>query len=232
MKGLLFTPEMARAVIAGRKTQTRRVVPGKLKQYEEGWSLNGDAPRTLPGDWCTYQPGETVCLLTTWAVAKQFDDKRPMELSPRTTTARFWHAGMGMPKPEWAGKSRPGRFLPNTLRHLMPALRIVDVDMQRVRQISEADAAAEGVITRWYLLRFEDSSALIQLSPDQPPPAAGELIKCGRLGLRVRKIIEVSPRHARDAFRVLWNSIPAERGYSWSRNPQVFVIKFEAPLPF
>lgn len=205
MKGLLFTPEMARAVIAGRKTQTRRVVPGVIKPCRIGEDVyyshfaksTSPHPRPLPGDWCQYQPGEKVCLLTTWAVAKQFDDLKPTELSPRIAPARFWHAGMGTLKPEWAGKSRPGRFLPNKLRHLMPALEIVDVDVQRVREITEEDAKAEGVVCK---VKYHGTTATIET--------------------------------ARIAFRSLWNSINAERGYSWARNPQVFVITFREELPF
>lgn len=206
MKGLLFTPKMAQAVMDGRKTQTRRVVPGKLKLYEEGWSLDGLAPRTCDIDWCQYEPGETVCLLTTWAVAVQFDGLKPTELSPRIALERFWHAGMNTPKPNWAGKSRPGRFLPNILRHLMPSLKIVDVDVQRVRQISETDAMAEGV--------KRDGGGWIYIEEDGTPSHS---VRCST---------------AHRAFRSLWNSINAARGYSWARNPQVFVIKFDVELPF
>jgi hypothetical protein len=202
MKGLLFTPEMARAVMREQnpKTETRRVVPGRLKLYEEGWSLDGRAPRTCDIDWCQYEAGTVVCLLTTWAVAKQFDNRKPSRLSPRTTALRFWHAGMGTPKPEWAGRLRPGRFLPNKLRHLMPALRIGDVDVQRVRQISAAAAIAEGIDTGCV-------SNGVKVFRDYSQPY----------------IWVADPRVS---FRSLWNSINAKRGYSWARNPQVFVIKF------
>lgn len=231
MKGLLFTPEMARAVIAGRKTQTRRVVPGKIKPCRIGddvyYALLAKSasphPRSLPSDWCQYQPGETVCMLTTWAVAKQFDHLKPTKLSPRIAPVLFWHAGSGSPKPGWAGKSRPGRFLPNKLRHLMPALKIVDVDVQRVRHISGADAVAEGVPAD-YFVEFAGGGSAIVTSPSMAPEVGFTFTPGG-------KTTKVEPR-ARENFRVLWNSINAARGYSWQKNPQVFVIKFEEVLPF
>jgi hypothetical protein len=213
MKGLLFTPEMARAVIAGRKTQTRRVVPGKLKLYEEGWSLDGQAPRTCDIDWCQYEPGTTVCLLTTWAVAEEFDHIRPSKL-PKRAWRTLWHAGMTKRKPlanvPPLGRSRPGRFLPNAMRHLMPSLAITDVDVQRVRQISDADAIAEGIAEKYpgALAHYDDGSFSGGPSPS---------------------LVCHSPRRS---FRSLWNSINAVRGKSWARNPQVFVIKFDVEIPF
>jgi hypothetical protein len=219
MKGLLFTPEMFRAVLMGRKTQTRRVVPGKLKQYEEGWSLNGKAPRTVPADWSPYQPGETVCMLTTWSVAKTYDEFAPCVVGDLITHGggdrRLWLSGIAG-KPEWAGKSRPGRFMPNSLRPLMPKVKIVDVDVQRVRQISEADAIAEGVAPQY---RVESAIGSAIIESHVAPPVAG----CVVTGLG--ELIKVTPL-GRKPFRSLWNSINEKRGASWAQNPQVFVIKF------
>jgi hypothetical protein len=48
--------------------------------------------------------------------------------------------------PRDRGKLRPGRFWPLTLRHRCPAtLEIVSVRVERLLDISEADARAEGV---------------------------------------------------------------------------------------
>lgn len=99
-----------------------------------------------------YVPGERRCLLTTWAVHSGFDIWKPtalhrafIEKHPIRETFEFWHAGLGTPKPEWAGKSRPGRFLPNHLRPLMPVFEIVSVKAERVQEISPDDCRAEGM---------------------------------------------------------------------------------------
>ena len=224
MKGLLFTPEMFLAVMTGRKTQHRRVVPGKLKQYEEGWSLNGKAPRLLPEDWCQYQPGEVVCMLTTWAVAREYDHLSPLSVAALRSDfgggdRRIWLAGIS-PKPDWAGKSRPGRFLPDAMRSLMPRLKIGDVDVQRVQQISEAAAVAEGVVSpRYYVETDRDSSFQIDMASAMKVPAVGDVMTVGTL-------TKVEPVGAVQLFRKLWNSINAKRKKGWSRNPQVFAIKF------
>lgn len=162
MKGLLVIPEMARAILrdVDPKTVTRRVIIPQFSadvteiaeepcidkilkcvvSGHSGWWQDGhglDERRH-----CDYLPGERRCLLTTWAVPKCLDDRKPTEIDPRTCD--FWHAGIG-PKPDWCGKSRPGRFLPNSMRYLMEVVQIASVRAERVQEITETDAMAEGV---------------------------------------------------------------------------------------
>lgn len=188
MKGLLFIPEMALKACDGTKTQTRRVL-GLYPRVD--LSANGMAD-TLLTTCCDYKTGERRALLTTWAVAPEFDHLKPTELDPNRVSGHFWHAGQG-DKPAGLGKSRPGRFLPNVLRGLMmPMFDITEVRVERVQDISEADALAEGV---------------------QEP-----------------RIIDIGgskyPWTHRNEFEDLWNSINADRGYSWPNNPVVAVITF------
>lgn len=209
MKGILFTPEMAATACAGRKTQTRRVIVpqpaaveywmhGKPSTRTEGVSIVRlpDRPGRSAEEMNPYgRPGERRCLLTTWAVRKRWDTLKPLEVAelPR---ARIWHAGMGTPKPYWAGKLRPGRFLPNQLRPLMPMFDVVSVRAERLQDITEEDAKAESVrINRFEVWHWRDDSAIGGLD-------------------------------ARDAYRLLWDSINAPRGFGWSVNPWVWVVTF------
>lgn len=215
MKGLLFTSEMARAACEGRKTQTRRVVSPQpmpettTMKYFRGdlWHANTHSAEIkgltlfLGAHRHPYRPGERVCLLTTWAVASQFDGRKPLELSPRTAPGRLWHAGMGTPKPDWSGKQRPGRFLPNHLRPLMPVFEIVSVCAERVQDISEKEAEAEGIHRNpFQVWHWRDDSA-------------------------------IGGRTAQDAFRLLWDSINAARGFGWEKNPWVWRIEFRRVAP-
>ena len=162
MNGLTFTTAMARAVCEGRKTQTRRLSglaevhaagnPELLGVFTEFDQVNRcDIHRhhfedTMGGDdiiaYPRYHVGKKLALLTTWVVSFDHDDLKPTELAC-IGKAQLWHAGMGTPKP--CGKSRPGRFLPNHLRPLMPQLEITAVRCQRLQDITEDDAEAEGV---------------------------------------------------------------------------------------
>jgi hypothetical protein len=159
MKGLRFVPEMAVAACEGRKTVTRRVIVPQPPDPLGGATVRHCAGRVwiaqdLGGETqsvvaCDYVAGERRCLLTTWATHRVADGLKPSELPFLTIRGRpeegFWHAGMNVPKPAWAGKSRPGMFLPNHLRHLMPVFEIVSVRAERVQDITEEDAIAEGV---------------------------------------------------------------------------------------
>ncbi len=208
MKGLLFTPEMARAVMReiDPKTNTRRIinpqpndvgfgrncqvhpyctgVPWPVAYYERRGTCWNSSDPLKPA----YKVGERVCLLTTWAVHHLMNGEKPTELGD--CIGGFWHAGMG-DKPGWCGKSRPGRFLPNHLRPLMPMLEITEVRVQRVQDISEADALAEGA----------------------------EPVACGENSVYFKE------RH-RLGFMSLWDSINAKRGFGWAQNPWVWAYTF------
>ena len=172
MKGFLFIPEMAVAACrdVAPKINTRRVMgqqpsethetadrtsyrmAPKLKIYEgrtvaEFLYTMGEI-EAIP---CDYRVGERRCLLTTWATNPTFNEFCPTVIGDLYDHERrvrddfkFWHAGMG-PRPDGFGKNRPGRFLPNMLRHLMPVFEVVSVRAERVQSISEEDAKAEGV---------------------------------------------------------------------------------------
>ena len=158
MKGILFTAEMALAACADRKTRTRRVIVTQplvsttaINHFRGRiWHANMPDPEIkgltlhLGEHSCDYVAGERRCLLTTWAVLPRLDKTLPTEIPLLDAQRFFWHAGMGK-KPSWVSKSRPGRFLPNHLRSLMPVFEVVRVRAERVNAISEENAKAEGV---------------------------------------------------------------------------------------
>jgi hypothetical protein len=157
MKGLQFTAAMAVAVCNGTKTQTRRTsglhevsgsVAYDLLRVDGACAtfVRRRDPGTTVAVKCRYAPGERLCLLASWAVRREFDHLKPTELPASIARSRIWHAGLGTPKPAWAGKSRPPRFLTNRLRALMPQFRIESVRAERLQDITDDDAIAEGVI--------------------------------------------------------------------------------------
>lgn len=158
--GILFSAPMVRAILAGEKTQTRRVVKlGDFSPNDFGGATwverdglwhpcrdelcRGTLDPIGPGVRCPYGvPGDRLILLSSWAVAPEHDAVKPTELPH---DVRVWSRWDGGEKPEWCGKLRPGRFLPTSMRHPMPRADVVNVRVERVQDISDEDVEAEGV---------------------------------------------------------------------------------------
>ncbi len=113
----------------------------------------GGSTYTCPLPRCPYgAPGDVLVQLSSWATDKRFDSWKPTEIAAQCNGGPhemgrplFWSRWDGTPKPDWCGKLRPGRFMPLSLRYLMPRARVTEVRVERVQSISEADAIAEGL---------------------------------------------------------------------------------------
>lgn len=213
---IIFSTEMVKAILEGRKTQTRRVIkPQPIFKRElngigyaaKRWSTNDaqewglwlEAWPTL-GKWglasslhkCPYgQECDKLWVRETWQLIEVFED--------------WWYGGFE--GQTWRGKistSKPNDcaigYLADTYDDgpwrpsiHMPrwasriTLEITDVRVERVQDISEKDAFDEGCLPSETLIPYE---------------------------------------LAIDHFRELWDSINAKRGYGWDVNPWVWVIEF------
>lgn len=229
MKGLLFTPEMALAACRAvdPKTNTRRVIvpqpfpckvagipmwgmkDGPIGQY----CFEGTIAEDKVCQFCDYKVGERRCLLTTWAVVPRLDNTLPTEIPLSDAEKIFWHAGMGE-RPPWASKFRPGRFLPNRLRPLLPVFEIVSVRAERVQDISYGDIIAEGCR---YPVSAESRAPLLRITGKFPPYQYSE-----------KNVADWSETDwLRTHWASLWDSINAKRGFGWSVNPWVWAITFK-----
>jgi hypothetical protein len=129
---ILFSAPMVRAILDGRKTQTRRVVKHKPDDdcpYHE----NGVAVR------CPYgKVGDRLWVRETWRTTKEANNKTPTELNPGH---RIWYDADESLQPGF-GKRRPSIFMLRWASRI--DLEIVGVRVERLQEISEADAMAEG----------------------------------------------------------------------------------------
>jgi hypothetical protein len=155
---LLCTDEVVRAYLLGRKTQTRR--PAVVDQFGDlklrgGYfvkALDGIAnvaPSRLP-----YAPGDRVWIRECWGLSandhghqclcyRASKDEDPQD------TMRLWDqdhwtvASTECPAQDPPEKWRPSIHMPRWAARIV--LPVVSVRAERVRDISEADAIAEGV---------------------------------------------------------------------------------------
>ncbi|MCD2460419.1 hypothetical protein LRM39_18285 [Enterobacter cloacae complex sp. 2021EL-01261] len=136
---MIFNSEMVRAILDGRKTQTRRIIKPQPVMYEPGQSIHvsdmiNDALRCPFGS-----VGDRIWVRETWAEAGAGapDLKLYRANYPEHVPAHYenvppvdeirWTPSIHMPR--WASRI---------------TLEIVGVRVERLQDISQADAVAEG----------------------------------------------------------------------------------------
>jgi hypothetical protein len=179
-KPILFSAPMVRAILAGHKTQTRRVV--KCAVIQKGERIITDLP-------CPYgDVGTRLWVRETWFAGGtgSLKDGRGIEVEYRADDTEGWQ-----------GIWRPAIFMPRWASRI--TLEITDVRVERLQDISEADALTEGLP----LIEF--------FKPTE-----------------IAAFTEWECRHPHaHSFSRLWDSINAPRGYGWDKNPWVWVISFK-----
>lgn len=144
---ILFSAPMVRAILEGRKTQTRRVLDVERMQNRrgtrdcDGWHP-GDVEdpdwRRLAGEhWSPYgSHGDLIWVRETWQHENgSCDDHRCGQ-----PTHIYYLATETYPE---SMRWRPSIFMPRWASRI--SLRVVSVRVERLQDISESDAQAEGI---------------------------------------------------------------------------------------
>lgn len=197
---ILFSASMVRAILEGRKTQTRRVVkpqpPARNDMINAAycghpnlWLPNGSICADTPREWrCPYgQPGDQLWVRETWALHDQGFD------TAEESTFPIYRADKRRPEPK---RWRPSIHMPRWASRI--TLEVTSVRVERLQAISTTDAEAEGLVR----FPFEDSFAWAWRDGDR----SGHASPTG-------------------AFRNLWCSIKGAG--SWDDNPWVWVVEFK-----
>lgn len=213
---ILFSGQMVRALLAGTKTQTRRVMsmqPGECASvHVERFNQtvvdrHGDeqpGPEVFGAWWddgerglrCPYgQPGDRLWVRESFS-GPHHQERHPPRDWHSTDPIHYWADG----NPEYGDwtKPRPGMFMPRWACRLV--LEITEVRVQRLQSISEQDAQAEGIE------RVGDANWMDYL--DHPFNDF------------------TLPRRS---FQSLWASINGAD--SWAANPWVWAVSFKAVTP-
>ncbi len=199
-RGMIFNGEMVRALLDGRKTQTRRPVKFPVHDKNLGCELAGNelAGELSAGNYLNSafgKPGDRIWVRETWADAgasapylKLYRANYPehvpsiYENVPPAEEIR-WTPSIHMPR--WAS-----RIL----------LEITDVRVERLNAISEEDAEAEGIDMEALYDSQDCYDCIADHNMTGRPTVTG-------------------------AFKYLWESIYGEEG--WKSNPWVWVIEFK-----
>jgi len=196
---ILFSASMVRAILAGRKTQTRRVVRYLPHAEQDSKVYPHECPYGEPGDrlWVreTFQNIPCLCCDEGIDVATCTCSDPCLYAADKPTHHRLgiWSPSIFMP--HWASRIN---------------LEVVSVRVERLQEIGNDDAAAEGAFDVPEELK-QQAARIVLAEPVGDPP----------IGKEVR---------ARDYFRVLWDSTTGNK-HPWSSNPFVWVIEFKRVRP-
>lgn len=149
-KPILFSAPMVQALLEGRKTQTRRVlklqpdknlpIGGATFDQGLGWIWrNGFDGSICGGIKIRYAIGERFWVCESWRVHTEFDGVAPSKL-PSMADVQYMADN---PISPWLSKGRTSIFMPRWASRI--TLIVTDVRVQRLNDISEADAIAEGI---------------------------------------------------------------------------------------
>lgn len=230
---ILFRPEMVRAILEGRKTQTRRVVsPAPIYIESSGrWRWPIPKGRRHPGcspevvtasrEWWEYLPadafpygahGDRLWVRETWREDRQYSDNPDDEGKLYGYLYRADPDEKDSKRDPW----RPAIHMPREASRIL--LEITGTRAERLKKISEADAAAEGV---------EPNCDATHVHECPPCRAEGKCRAAGEYIDYTHDGDGFPAMSARESYRSLWDSINAERGFSWEANPWVWVVEFK-----
>ncbi|MCS4271163.1 hypothetical protein M2416_001633 [Raoultella sp. BIGb0132] len=137
-RGMIFNAEMVRALLAGRKTQTRRPVGLPVHDKTLGCELAGNelAGELAAGNYLNSafgKPGHRIWVRETWT--PESIDAEDGSYSPD-----YRATANGQPLD---GRWTPAIHMPRWASRI--TLEITDVRVERLNSISESDAIAEGL---------------------------------------------------------------------------------------
>ncbi|WP_341929711.1 hypothetical protein [Methyloversatilis discipulorum] len=214
---ILFSAPMVRAILAGTKTQTRRVVkPQPLgDKPRSAWfepGVMGWAPPEIPSQaWhrvrCPYgQPGDRLWVREAFSgphCMDATDECVAVQPSKWGEGSRIWYWADGNPTHgDWT-RPRPSIHMPRWASRIL--LEVTAVRVERLQDISEADAMAEGAECLF-----------------SPTCSAAD-----RELLDIPLMEDASP--FRNGYALLWESINGAG--SWKANPWVWVVEFKRVTP-
>lgn len=207
-KPIIFCTDMVKAILDGRKTQTRRIIKDSFLQSIQFDKLNKvmNSPPfkdKRSGKWYyeiqsdvddsehyeikpKYQVGDKLWVRETFAYRSEQEIAIPTAntiLYRADANKMIFDVGQNYRLADYSIKWKSPYYMTKTIARLW--LEVTDVKAERLQNISEEDAKAEG---------------------------------CGCDGA-------MNYKHR---FKRLWDSLNAKRGFGWKTNPYVWVYTFRS----
>ncbi len=197
---ILFSGPMVRALLAGTKTQTRRVITPRrgtkamVDLFDGSWTdeyVLDPGNQSWREDSYPWGVGDRLYVREAWRTGLAYEDLSLSDMGGEEQvlfesdgTTERWTKNSTEP-----GRLRPGMHMPRWASRL--TLLVTDVRVQRLQDISEEDSKAEGMTGE-----FCDFELYGQSQPYRYE-------YCG-----------------------LWDHLNKARGYGWETNPWVVAVGF------
>ncbi|MEA3327796.1 MAG: hypothetical protein U9R53_10920, partial [Chloroflexota bacterium] len=194
---ILFNQSSIKAILEGRKTQTRRIIKKQFIHI---------LPMRIPNEWVTLDTtnpnhgsiikcrfgdiGDHLWVRETWRVNKDFDNLKPsliLVAMNNDVQGCIDYRATQRGESFW-GKWRPSIHMPRWASRI--SLEIIRIRVERAQNISLHDINAEGT-----------------------PHTLDKGVR--PFGTR------------REQFQRYWDSIYSKQGYGWDENPWVWIIEFK-----
>jgi len=205
---LLLKSEMVRAILEGRKTQTRCPImpqpilidsrtwewpyPSTFDEEKNKWILSKASwgknidPANCMINFCPWQVGDRLWVRETWRV-----DRLNESIKSNNLESGQW-VQYKSDNDIWAtypGRWRPSIHMPRWASRI--TLEITNIRVERIQEISEEDAREEGLQQETHTYWSETRTYWAQ-----------------------------------NSFKKFWDSIYAKKGYGWATNCWVWVREF------
>jgi len=258
-KPILFNTEMVQAILAGNKTMTRRVIKKQPPENSiiHGRVMSSTEPKNEgcigwgPNEECVnhyskmpYEAGDILWVRETWTKYYYVDEDgythydMPMTYYAADGTPDFSVVdGDGFQLEDQRIKWKPSIHMPRPAARLF--LEITDIRVERLQDITDEDATAEGIQRLFDDMSDEDYerwSNNIRCKGFEVGKKEDQTWKNylwhGRDALKQKQVDGwpyqySSYKTAKESFSSLWHSIYAECGKGWDVNPWVWVVEFE-----
>ena len=235
---ILFSAPMVRAILEGRKTVTRRPVKGLSTSFavttaaDESplnagcWNVGGPIIR------CPYgKPGERLWVRETWycdhseLMSGPYLKPDDLDVSEARDDGTLVYAADGLApyeaeQPTW----KPSIHMPRWACRIL--LEITDVRVERLQDISDEQAKAEGCFFTDYGKDCFHGGRGIRDATECEYPASKHQQRPGWMWDKTDSHGQCLDS-ARNAFANLWNAT----GGDWDANPWVWVVEFKRVTP-
>lgn len=156
---------MVQAILEGRKSQTRRVAKPQPTHFNPaGTPRRADPDGPSAYIYCPYgKPGDRLWVREAWRVAECYDSQSGADLAGMLSARNVqYEVASEQFLGQVAGRYRHARFMPRWASRI--TLEITAVRVERLNDITVADAVAEGALVQREVDQFARVHAISMFS--------------------------------------------------------------------